>query len=213
MADPAPTPEAALVLACADGDREAWARFVSGYGPLIAALSRRLLSRRTGRADDVEVDEIVSRVFLALVRGERRLLRRYRPEYRLSTYLGVICRTEVGKHLRRRRPASLPIGGEEGADPPADPAATSPLSVLERKERDGAVASLREALKRLAPRDRVLLTLRYLDGLDYARIADVLRLEKDSVGQLLHRAKQRLARLVPELRQWVDAREGSDRPP
>lgn len=196
--------EAGLVLACAAGDAAAWARFVSEYGRLLAALSRRLLLRRTGRAADADVDEIVSRVFLALVKGERRLLKRYRPEFRLSTYLGVICRTEVGKHLRRKVHPTLSMDAEGAPDPPADPAAPSPLAALEEKERAAAVASLREAMSRLAPRDRLLLTLKFVDGLDYERIAEVLRVDRDSVGQLLHRAKERLARLVPALRQWVD---------
>jgi RNA polymerase sigma factor (sigma-70 family) len=60
------------------------------------------------------------------------------------------------------------------------------------------------ALSRLPPRDRLLLSLKYVDGLDYARMADVLRVGRESVGQLLHRAKERLAKLVPGLRQWVD---------
>jgi RNA polymerase sigma factor (sigma-70 family) len=210
VADDRSRAEAALVLACADGDPDAWVRFVDGHGPLIAALARRLLARRTGQAGDADVDEIVSRVFLALLRGERRLLRRYRPEFRLSTYLGVICRTEVGKHLRRRRPASLEAAaGEEGVEGPADPAAETPAAALERRERDAAIASLRPALERLQPRDRLLLTLKFVDGLDYARIAEVLRVRRDSVGQLLHRAKQRLALLVPELRRWVDPSAGS----
>jgi RNA polymerase sigma-70 factor (ECF subfamily) len=206
--------EAALVAACADGDRDAWARFVDRFGPLVAALARRMLARRTGRASDADVDEVVSRVFLALVRGERRLLRRYRPEFRMSTYLGVICRTEVGKHLRRRRPTPLSLTGrDEGsrADEVEDPAAADPLDVLARRERDEAVRGLREALERLPERDRLLLTLKFLDGLDYARIAEVLRCEKESVGQLLHRAKQRLARLVPELAHWAES--GGEVPP
>jgi RNA polymerase sigma-70 factor (ECF subfamily) len=183
---------------------------VDGYGTLIAALARRLLARRQGRASDADVDEVVSRVFLALVRGERRLLRRFRPEFRLSTYLGVICRTEVGKYLRRRRPLSIAMGGDETEEVPADPAAESPLGALVRQERDAAVASLRQALDRLPPRDRLILTMKFLDGLDYAAIADALRVRRDSVGQLLHRAKQRLALLVPELRRWVETRERSE---
>jgi RNA polymerase sigma-70 factor (ECF subfamily) len=210
VTDPRSTAEAALVAACADGDRDAWARFVDGYGTLIAALARKLLARRQGVASDADVDDVVSRVFLALVRGERRLLRRFRPEFRLSTYLGVICRTEVGKHLRRRRPQSLAMGGDEATELPADPAAESPIGALVRKEREAAVASLRQALERLPPRDRLLLTMKFIDGLDYAHIADVLRVRRDSVGQLLHRAKQRLALLVPELRRWVESRERSE---
>ncbi len=202
------TEEAALVLACAEGDADAWARFVAGYGRLLAALARRLLFRRTGRASDADVDEIVSRVFLALLRGDRRLLRRYRPEFRLSTYLGVICRTEVGKHLRRKSPTVLSMDAEDAPASPADPAAATPLAALERKEREAAISGLKEAMTRLPPRDRLILSLKFVDGLDYGRIAEVLRVRRDSVGQLLHRAKQRLANLVPSLRQWV---EDSDR--
>ena len=85
--------EADLVARCANGDRAAWEAFVDGYGPLIAALVRRMLHRRTGRARDADVDEIGAEVFLALVRRDRILLKRYDPRYRLSTYLGVICRS------------------------------------------------------------------------------------------------------------------------
>ena len=203
-----PRTEAALVLACANGDREAWEAFVRGYGPLLRALGRRMLMRRTGRASDADVEEAVSQVFVALCRGERRLLRRYRPEFRLSTYLGVICRTEVGKMLRKRSLPSVASEFEGGGarEERADPAAESPLSTLEQRERTGALEELHAALARLGTRDRLLISLRFIDGQDYGRIAAVLRVAPESVGQLLHRAKQRLARLVPHLAQWVDAR-------
>ena len=194
--------------ACADGDAAAWERFVDRYGPLIASLSRRMLARRTGRTSDPDVDEIVGGVFLALVKGERRLLRRYRPEFRVSTYLGVICRTEVSRYLRtsKRGPALL---GDDVDSAGADPAAQTPLVLLEKRERDEAVHGLLDALEGLAPRDRLLLTLKYVDGLDYGRIADVLRVRRDSVGQLLHRAKERLAKRVPELSHWIDDESSS----
>lgn len=214
MAEPGPEREADLVRACADGDRAAWERFVAGYAPLLAALARRMLLRRTGHASDADVDEIGACVFLALVKGERRLLRRYRPEFRLSTYLGVICRTEVGRWLRHpdRRQRGLGTGGEAegGAGPidPPDPHAESPLGALERRERDDAVLGLRDALAEMPDRDRLLLSMRYLDGLDYGAIAEALRIPRDSVGQLLHRAKGRLARRVPDLSHWVEG--GSD---
>ncbi len=203
MTDPRPEPEADLVRACADGDPAAWERFVDRYGDLIASLSRRMLARRTGRASDPDVDEVVGGVFLALVKGERRLLRRYRPEFRVSTYLGVICRTEVGRYLRtsKRGPSLL---GDDPDAAGADPASRTPLALLETRERSDAVRGLLDALEGLAPRDRLLLTLKYVDGLDYGRIADILRVRRDSVGQLLHRAKERLAKRVPELAHWVD---------
>jgi RNA polymerase sigma-70 factor (ECF subfamily) len=193
--------EAALVRRCADGDAGAWAVFVDAYGPLVRALARRMLARRLGRAADTEVDEIVAEVFLALVRRERILLHRFDPTYRLSTYLGVICRTEVLRHLRRGRRRPLPV--EDLGHMPAREGDDGPAAALARSERDAALATLRAALGDLEERDRLLLTLRFLDGQDYRAIGAALDLNPQSVGQLLTRAKARLRERVPHLERWL----------
>lgn len=191
MTEDAARDESLLVRRLAAGDDPAaWAAFVDGYGPLLQALARRMLSRRVGRAANDEVDEVVAEVFLALLRHDRRSLRRYDPTYRLSTWLGVLCRTAVLRHLRRRgRDAVVAAGSNEVAHAP----------VTEQAEEAERAAALRAALGTLSGRDRLLLTLRFLEGLDYRSIAAALALEPDSVGPLLARAKQRLAERCPEL--------------
>ena len=193
--------EAALVEACAAGTPGAWASFVDHYGPLVRALARRMLARRTGRAADVDVDEVVAEVFLALVRRDRVLLRRFDPTYRLSTYLGVICRTEVLRHLRRGRRQPVPV--QELGHVPDHDGADGPAAALARQERTEALAALRAALEGLSDRDRLLLTMRFLDGQDYRAIAAALQLSPQSIGQLLTRAKARLRELVPHLERWM----------
>jgi RNA polymerase sigma-70 factor (ECF subfamily) len=194
--------EALLVRRCAAGERDAWEELVAGYGTLLAALARRMLARRLPVVCAADVDEVVSEVFLALLRRGRLLLQRYDPAYRLSTYLGVICRSEAARFAKRRarqRAASIP--SEESL--PARPG-PAPLERLADAERARSLAALRAALEDLAPRDRLLLTLRYLEGLDYRAIGHALSLHPESVGQLLHRAKERLAERVPGLRALVD---------
>lgn len=188
MTEGAARDEALLVRRLAAGDDpEAWTAFVDGYGPLLQALAGRMLRRRTGRAADADVDEIVAEVFLALLRHDRRLLVRYDPTYRLSTWLGVLCRTAVLRHLRRRG---------RGAGAPAEEVADVRTPSAEQAER---AAALREALAGLPDRDRLLLTLRFLEGLDYRAIARLLDVRPDSVGPLLTRAKERLASRFPAL--------------
>lgn len=189
--------EADLVSRCAGGDEAAWAEFVDAYGVLIRALVRRMLARFTGRASDPDVDEIVAEVFLALVRRDRILLHRYNPEYRLSTYMGVISRTEVLRFLRRgrRKPGDL----EEATRIEDKDTNRGPAGALMEQERMDMVQTLRAALLLLSERDRLLLTLRYLDGQDYKAIGAALELNPESVGQFLHRAKKRLALRVPHL--------------
>ncbi len=193
--------EARLVARCAEGDRAAWEAFVDRFGPLITALVRRMLHRRTGRARDADVDEIGAEVFLALVRRDRILLKRYDSQYRLSTYLGVICRTEVLRHLRRGN--RLPRDLEEPTRLPERDGTLGPARALEDRERTAAIQSLREALSTLEERDRLLLTMKYLDGLDYRSIGEALDLNPESIGQFLHRAKQKLAQEVPRLRAFL----------
>lgn len=196
-----PSAEAALVARCAAGDRAAWEQFVDRFGPLIQALARRMLARRTGRARDADVDEIVGEVFLALVRRDRILLHRYDPQYRVSTYLGVICRTEVLRHLRRGN--RLPRELEQTGHIPQRAGSLGPARTLEDQERTAAIESLREALRKLPERDRALLTMKYLEGMDYRAIGEALDVNPESIGQFLHRAKAKLAQLVPHLKRWI----------
>lgn len=49
-----------------------------------------------------------------------------------------------------------------------------------------------EALDRLEPSDRVILLLRYHEGLDYAAIAETARIPEGTVASRLHRARHRL---------------------
>lgn len=57
--------------------------------------------------------------------------------------------------------------------------------------------AVKASLDRLAPRDRLLLTL-YAEGLPYKGIADATGLRESSVGKLVARAVQRLSREFKE---------------
>jgi RNA polymerase sigma-70 factor (ECF subfamily) len=73
-------------------------------------------------------------------------------------------------------------------------------------ERGTQLALARRALAMLTERDRQALLLKE-EGLDYQEIADVLQIEKSSVGTTLSRARRRLAESYEEL--TADGRGGS----
>lgn len=71
----------------------------------------------------------------------------------------------------------------------------SPETEYERRELRGAI---NEALKLLPEDQRSILLLRELNGMSYAEIAEVLRLETGTVKSRLFRARARLAKILKE---------------
>lgn len=79
--------------------------------------------------------------------------------------------------------------------------------VEQTSERAEQLRHAREALATLTDRDRQALLLKE-EGLDYQEIADVLGIEKSSVGTTLSRARRRLAESYEAL--TADGRGGAD---
>jgi RNA polymerase sigma-70 factor (ECF subfamily) len=82
-----------------------------------------------------------------------------------------------------------------------------PLEEEQTLDRATELARARRALAALSERDRQALLLKE-EGLDYGEIADVLRIEKSSVGTTLSRARRRLTEAYEELA--ASGRGGAD---
>lgn len=166
--------ERALVDRMIARDPAAWDRFVREYGPILVRAAAAVAAR--------DAEDLAQKVCGLLLESDARLLRAFRGQSTLSTWLIGIVRNQALMELRRER--------TRAALPPRAPAPTpGPLEELLAAE-TGSRADA--ALEALAPRDRLLLTLHYRDGLSHARIAVVLGVAPNSVGPLLDRARERL---------------------
>jgi RNA polymerase sigma-70 factor (ECF subfamily) len=137
----------------------------------------RYLTRRLGDRDWAE--EVAQEVFVRAMRQERLVNER-------SWVFAVahnLVRDGARRDARNRRHLEL-LAAEE-----RDAHAEAPDRPMERAQ-DAAVA--RTALESLTERDRQALLLKE-EGLDYGEIAEVLQIEKASVGTTLSRARRRLA--------------------
>jgi RNA polymerase sigma-70 factor (ECF subfamily) len=178
----------ALVKALLEGEAGAWELFVERYAALVGAVVRRILRGRGLKGAPSDVDDVVENVFVALLERDGRLLRRYDPEHKLATYLGVIARTQCHRWLRSRKAkVELPneVWGESLADSEALPAHLG----LARGE---AIAAVREGLAELTDREQELLKAYYFDGIDYKELAEKLSMSINSIGAALTRARAKL---------------------
>lgn len=143
------------------------------FGPRILMLARREMGS-TSAAEDVR-SETLLRVLTA-VRADRLRDPQALPGFVLQTARHVILETR----RRDRRVVSI----EEKRLPEPSVAAVEP-----RDHR--AVEALRQALDRLAPRDRAFLRLYYYDDLSREEIARELGIAADRVRLVKSRALQR----------------------
>lgn len=174
-----------LVGRCIARQPGAWREFVDLYAPTIKALARRYLRLHGQYPDESILEDMLQDVVVALTRNEYKLLKNYDPTYAFKTYLGVVTRTEVHRLLRKKRPQ---LGAPDELEA-ASPVTSDASGAAEENE---TTEILTAALGRLPERDATILKLRFMRELDYRQIAEALGMPETSVGQTLHRAKQKL---------------------
>lgn len=135
----------------------------------------RILSRIAGNPDDARdfAQETYVRAFTSLATFDGRSS--------LETWL---CRIAINEALRRRR--RLRLEQREIAARADDARRRTTEADPDR------VFDVRDALARLEPEERALLTLRYQEGFDYRTIAEIFDCPPGTVASRLNRARARL---------------------
>lgn len=143
------------------------------------AMLVRYLTRRLGDRDWAE--EVAQETFVRALRQETIVNER--------AWVFAVAHNLVRDGARRdaRNRRHLELMAAEARDSEAEEP-----DVEQTLDRAQELARARRALAALSERDRQALLLKE-EGLDYQEIADVLQIEKSSVGTTLSRARRRLA--------------------
>ncbi len=187
-----PEEERRLILACVEGDANAWNAFVERYSPFLFASIRKTLARRKGFFTPDEAESLYQDVFWELYRNDRRALASFDGRSKLTTYLWVIAYRKVIDHLRGEdSPASDASHLDDVPDPPAP--GESPLERLQTEERR---ASVRQALQDLPEKDRDVLLAFYFEGRSHREIARKTGLTPEAVNMAVFRGRKKLERIL-----------------
>jgi RNA polymerase sigma-70 factor (ECF subfamily) len=201
-----------LVERAQAGDEDAYAILVRRYSPAMMRLARMYVPT-TALAEDV-----VQETWVAVLRG----IERFEGRSSFKTWLfRILVNRAKTRGVREHR--SIPFaslgaggeGGEEGDDGPTvdperfgrDGAWTSaprnweddPEQALDSKEARRIVL---EAIDTLPERQKVVITMRDLDGLSSEEVRNALDLSETNQRVLLHRAR---AKVRTALEDWIDA--------
>ena len=180
---PAPD-DVTLIAAYLAGDVEAFDTLFQRYHARVRAVCLRFVG------DEALAEDLVQETFYNVIRALARVDRSFNFGAWVHRIAVNICQDELRR--RNRRAVHLDQGGgdpEEAMLKLADTDRTGhPEEALE-------IANLRqlvwEVAKKLPERQRMVLTLRELQGLSYSSIAHVMGVTDAAVETLLHRARKR----------------------
>jgi len=183
-----------LLKQCLARSPGAWEDFVDRFLGLIVHVIRHTASARSVPVGNDDVDDLCSEVFVTILRDNFAVLRNFRGESSLSTYLTVVARRIVVKEITRRRKAEAM--GHVSAHQSALEGATAPPEDLDRLERHEEV---RRLLDRLPPTDAQVVRMFYLEGHSYKQISAHLGLAENTIGPILSRARALLRPAAEEV--------------
>lgn len=173
---------AELVL---EGDDTAFEYLFNRYRDAI----RRLFVQRLGGAKDA--DDLLQETFIKVYIN----MHRYSPEYTFGQWVYTIARNTFVDFVRRRQD-DLSI--DERFCAPASNTPNPEENVINLQQR----SQIESCLERLAPRYRRLIVMRFFEEYSYEEIAAKLVLPLGTVKTQIHRARERMCRLIA----------GSDKP-
>ncbi|MBC8249529.1 MAG: sigma-70 family RNA polymerase sigma factor [Anaerolineales bacterium] len=183
--------DAELVARARQGNEAAFEQLVRRHQRYVFNLAYRVLG------DYTEAEDVAQEAFVRAWRG----LSGFRGQARFTTWLYRIVHNLCLNRLPGLRRELLQVEPlEEVLSSPAP----SPPDLFEARER---VVFLHAELDRLPEKYRLVLTLRYLQGLSYAKIAAALDVPMGTVKTHLHRARRLL---MERLRQWEEHTAGDE---
>ncbi|MDQ3696499.1 MAG: sigma-70 family RNA polymerase sigma factor [Gemmatimonadota bacterium] len=194
--DLANLPDADVAALAKQGREEAFRELVRRYERPVFSLVYRMVRDR-------EMAEDLSQETFVKVLSH---IDRYRPEFKLSSWLFKIANNVAIDYLRKRQLDTVSMEGSPHAATAAEVEATSfdvqarQETALEEMESRELGAAIERAIAHLRPEYRSCILLRHVEGRSYEEIASMLDLPLGTVKTYIHRARHELRRALQDLR-------------
>ena len=204
--DLANLPDADVVALAQQGKEAAFRELVRRYERPVFSLVFRMVRDRE-LAEDLAQD-----TFIKVLNN----IDRYRPEFKLSSWLFKIANNVAIDHLRRRQLDTISMEGSPHATSTDLAEATSfelathgesPLQELEARELG---SEIERAIARLRPEYRACILLRHVEDKSYEEIAATLDLPLGTVKTYIHRARHELRKLLEHVREGAAGEPAED---
>lgn len=173
-----------LLERCLQQKPRAWEDFVDRFMGLVVHVVSHSAQARNVRLTVEDRDDLCADVFLSLIQNDFAILRRFRGQSSLATYLTVVARRIVVKGiLRQKTVASLSDSAIRVADNHSQP-----------EQRIGDREEVSRLLGELQENEAAIVRMYHLEGKSYQEISAAVGVSENSIGPILSRARTKLRR-------------------
>lgn len=175
-----------LVKRCLAQEPGAWKDFVDRYLGLFIHVLQHTAHSRSVTLTAEDIDDFCADLFLAILADNYSILRRFRGQSTLATYLTVIVRRLAVRAISKSRNAEAM--GHVRSHLPVEqvPASTNAHTRLENED------LVQRMMIGLPTNEAEVIRRFHLQGDSYRQISEALGMPENSIGPTLTRARERL---------------------
>ncbi len=179
-----------LLQRCLARKPKAWEDFVDRFMGLVIHVVNHTAQSRSRRLTPEDREDLVGHVFYMVVKDDMSLLRHFRGESSLATYLVVVARrVVVHELLKQQAPARLATAAALGeairTASQAGMDGSAEQRVTDREE-------IERLLEELDGAEATVVRLYHLEGKSYQEISTAVGMPENSVGPTLSRARRKM---------------------
>jgi len=175
-----------LLERCIERKPGAWEDFVNRFLGLIIHVVNHSVQSRNLTISPEDRDDLCAEFFLRILHNDFAILRRFRGQSSLATYLTVVARRIVVRELVSRfaKGQAVHMDTEGFVDE------HKPSQWLEDRE------EVSRLLEELSEKDAEAVRLFYFEGRSYSEIASAIQVPENSIGPILSRAREKMRHLA-----------------
>ena len=176
-----------LLERCIQRKSRAWEDFVDRFMGLVLHVVNHTAQARSVRLAAEDRDDLCAEVFLRIIKDDYALLRHFRGQSSLATYLTVVARRiVVRKLLQQKSTARLTEAiAQDAAEQAENGTATAEERVSNREE-------VQRLLGGLSATEAKVVRMFHLEGHSYQEISTAVGIPENSIGPILSRARNKM---------------------
>ncbi len=174
-----------LLDRCLARKPRSWEDFVDRFLGLVVHVINHTSQSRSLRLTPEDREDLAAEVFLTIVNDDFGILRSFRGDSSLATYLTVVARRVVVRELLKRK-STAPLA-DAGQSVPHDGGGEPVERINDRDE-------VEQLMKQLDGDEAGVIRMYHLEGKSYREISAHFGLAENSIGPTLSRARAKMRR-------------------